>query len=107
MHVRGIVATGTIVVLFPLGTFGVVNRISASGHASDVKSCEKRNELRDAITSFLDSTLQRAQANAEATIASPSASPDQKQVAQRNLDNLGQLIADEHSKLVHENCHQV
>lgn len=107
MQRRAFVATVILVLGLPLITFYLVNRITSASHLSDVKSCQKRNGLRDAIVSFVDSTLERSVANARATVASPTATAEQKQVAQSNLDQLAQVVISEHTKLAHEDCSSV
>lgn len=65
--------------------------VIAYSHTDDA-TCRVRN----GFVSFVDSSLQRSQRSAEATVLSDSASPEQKTAARVNLQELRSIIANEH-----------
>ena len=104
VRLRDVVFTALIVLGLPSTTFFLVDRISTQAHKTDVKACQHRNAFRDEFIAFLQSTVDRSEANARATIAAPVSTAEQRMTAQRNLDELIRFVTSAEDKLPREDC---
>lgn len=67
-------------------------------------SCIARNDLRDGLVSFVAESTQRSANAAAATIASPTATADQKRVAASNLAQITAGLARLRTELPLQHC---
>lgn len=66
--------------------------------------CRDGNEVRSEVTQFIEDTLARSRANAEAVVNSPSSSPEQKRVAEENLEKIERFSKQAEETLGQKEC---
>lgn len=97
-EIRSVIAIALALSL-PLGVYlrlGV--RIDHTARNAFVEACNGENVVRAQFLDFVDSTVNRSVKSVRATLASPSASAEQKLVAEENLGALQEVSADAHLK---------
>lgn len=99
------VAAIACALLLPVGVyFRLGVRIDHTARNAYLSACAGENEVRAQVVAFIDSTVTRSERALRATLASPSSSPDQKQVAEVNLRGLKVIQRDAHRTTRQKRC---
>jgi hypothetical protein len=91
-------------IFFAVSVVTLTRTVDENAKTAYVTTCEQTNDVRAQLLAFVDSTLIRAADNTRAVLASPTATREQKAVAERNLANVQEFLEDASQRLAPSDC---
>lgn len=90
--------------LFAVALVGLTNQVNDNAKTSYVGTCESGNEVRAETIALVEQLTTNSARNAKAILASPTATPEQRQAAQKNLEAITRTLATTRQELAPKDC---